>query len=369
MSFDYLKNAFLDRWGASNSPPHSKLRQSMRSHSLPPPSDSDGDPADLLTPSDFVSSALISRGTSHYNPPAAPTPPNEPVSERDRLVQETKTSIAINPTPNGGGQQIVLQITDNKPRRRKKETRAAIDPSPQRPSHHLLEGSLPDSPRDRDHHDRDYHDDHDSHYRSDRDDRDHRGHRDYRHPDDHDRESRHREGVVQVIDAEPMHSAMEIMRQPSSHSESRLDHSQALIEVPSSEVDESTVTGDTALTTSGAPPLRPRLLEGKICAITGASRGIGRAIALGFAKEGAHIIAHYWGTKSDPANEEIVSLCVEIRGMGQGCTIVFGDISDPRTSENIIKRAVETYGRLDVAVGNAGMCWYRDFLDVRPAVF
>lgn len=105
------------------------------------------------------------------------------------------------------------------------------------------------------------------------------------------------------------------------------------------------------------PPLRPRLLEGKVCAITGASRGIGRAIALGFAKEGAHIIAHYWGTKSDPANEEIVSLCVDIRSLGQGCTIVFGDISDPRTSENIVRRAVETYGRLDIAVGNAGMCW------------
>jgi NAD(P)-dependent dehydrogenase (short-subunit alcohol dehydrogenase family) len=104
--------------------------------------------------------------------------------------------------------------------------------------------------------------------------------------------------------------------------------------------------------------LRPRLLEGKVCAITGASRGIGRAIALGFAREGAHIIAHYWGTKSDPANEEIVSLCVDIRSLGQGCTIVFGDISDPRTSENIVRRAVETYGRLDVAVGNAGMMWY-----------
>ena len=59
----------------------------MRSHSMPPPSESDGDPAEMITPSDIVSNALIPRGgSSHYNPPAAPTPPNEPVSERERLV-------------------------------------------------------------------------------------------------------------------------------------------------------------------------------------------------------------------------------------------------------------------------------------------
>ncbi|PUU74779.1 hypothetical protein B9Z19DRAFT_998399 [Tuber borchii] len=362
MSFDYLRTAFLDRWGATNTSPHGNLRQPMRSHSMPPPSESDGDPAEMITPSDIVSNALIPRGgSSHYNPPAAPTPPNEPVSERERLVQETKTSIAINPAGNGGG-QIVLQITDNnKPRKRKKEIKATIDTPP--PQHSMHEGSLPDSPRDRDYHDRDYHPDDRDAYRSDRDERDHRIPRDHR-TQHHDRErSRHRDGV-HVIEAEP--PVLELIRQPSPQSDGRHDNSQALVEVASSEVDESTVTGDALLTAPSQPVLRPRLLEGKICAITGASRGIGRAIALGFAKEGANIIAHYWGTKSDPANEEIVSLCVEIRSMGQGCTIVFGDISDPRTSDNIVKRAVETYGRLDVAVGNAGMCWYREFLDVTP---
>lgn len=112
--------------------------------------------------------------------------------------------------------------------------------------------------------------------------------------------------------------------------------------------------------------LRPRLLEGKIAAITGASRGIGRAIALGFAREGAHIVAHYWGTVSDPSNDDIVSLATEIRSMGQRCEVVFGDIADPDTSYSIVEKAVHEFGRLDIGVGNAGMCWFRDFWDITP---
>lgn len=84
-------------------------------------------------------------------------------------------------------------------------------------------------------------------------------------------------------------------------------------------------------TAASAPtaPMRPRLLEGRVCAITGASSGVGREIAMSFAREGAHIIAHYWGTTSD-MNDDIVSLAVDIKGLGQGCAMIYGDISDPR---------------------------------------
>lgn len=374
---------------------------------MPPPSESDGDPGDILTPSDIVSNALIPRQT-HY-PPAAPTPPNEPVSERDRLVQETKTSIAINPGAGGGG-QIVLSISDtNKSRRRKKDIHATINTAP---SHHGSHGRRHeeddgmDSPRDWDREDeereleREYEQEREreremqrDHARRERRDREMQRERELQHEreiqEEHEmrmqeqemieqerereerEEQKRQKEIVHVIEAEPTPPQLELIRQPSVDSDgfSTKNNETALMEIPPSEVEESTIAGSETGVAGAmrvAPPSRPRLLEGKICAITGASRGIGRAIALGFAKEGAHIVAHYWGTKSDPANEEIVSLCVEIRGMGQGCTIVFGDISDPRTSENIIKRAVETYGTLDVAVGNAGMCWYRDFLDVTP---
>ncbi|KAI5841972.1 hypothetical protein DFP73DRAFT_555233 [Morchella snyderi] len=405
MSFDYLKNAFLDRWGAPASP-HGKLRQPSRSHSMPPPSESDGDPGEILTPSDIVSNALIPRG-SHY-PPSAPTPPNEPVNERERLVQETKTSIAINPGPGSGSGQIVLSISDtNKPRRKKKEGSRNVDSRNSHRGHHGshdMETPL-DSPgwaqseeNDTEEMERRRHEEMEEEMERQRheemeiqrqryeamemqrqreDEMQRQRHEEMRRRDAIERqremeqrqreEMEHRRRPIHVVEVEP---AMELVRQGSVSSEgSHKNNDQALVEIPPSEVEESTIAGsETGLggAMTVAPPLRPRLLEGKICAITGASRGIGRAIALGFAKEGAHIVAHYWGTKSDPANEEIVSLCVEIRGMGQGCTIVFGDISDPRTSDNIIKRAVETYGKLDVAVGNAGMCWYRDFLDVTP---
>ncbi|KAI5800146.1 short-chain dehydrogenase, partial [Peziza echinospora] len=104
----------------------------------------------------------------------------------------------------------------------------------------------------------------------------------------------------------------------------------------------------------------------KVAAITGASRGIGRAIALAYAQEGAHILAHYWGTVSSPADGDIRSLAAEIRAMGQRCQTVFGDIADPATSEAIVRRAVECFGRLDIAVGNAGMCVPRGLMDVTP---
>ncbi|KAF3913795.1 hypothetical protein ABW21_db0200558 [Orbilia brochopaga] len=115
-------------------------------------------------------------------------------------------------------------------------------------------------------------------------------------------------------------------------------------------------------------PLRPRLLEGRVCAITGASKGIGRSIAMGFAREGAHIVAHYWGAAAEDTNDEIVSLAVDIRSAGQGCTIIFGDISDPRTSETIVKKAIDTYGRLDVLVTTAGMAGL-DPMDMSPETF
>lgn len=301
-------------------------------------------------------------------------------------MQETKTSIAINPGAGGGG-QIVLSISDtNKPRRRKKEIRATIDTPPSRGHgsrrHEEDELEPMDSPRDWEREDeereREYEMERQREMEMQRErereeqEREMQRERAERERAERERAQRKRQkDIVHVIEAEPTPPQLELIRQPSADSEdfSTKNEETALVEVPPSEVEESTIAGSetgVAGAMQVTPPLRPRLLEGKICAITGASRGIGRAIALGFAKEGAHIVAHYWGTKSDPANEEIVSLCVEVRGMGQGCTIVFGDISDPRTSENIIKRAVETYGRLDVAVGNAGMCWYRDFLDVTP---
>jgi NAD(P)-dependent dehydrogenase (short-subunit alcohol dehydrogenase family) len=320
MSFDHLKNAFLDRWGGDDRPGR-RHGPPSRSYSIPTHSLAD---SGSETESNAPTAMVPHSHPALHHPPAAPTPPNEPVSE----IQETKTQISIN-AEHGSG-QIILSISDNKQKKRRKT-----------PPQDIAAESLSDS-------------------RSASPSRgSHSGHHSHRQiearpasPHMHGRGHVIPSNMVQVIEADP-EAQEETERQDK-------------LEIYKPESPAQPPTPPLELATPSEPPLRPRLLEGKICAITGASRGIGRALALGFAREGAHIIAHYWGTKSDPANEEIVSLCVEVRSLGQGCTIVFGDISDPRTSENIVHRAVETYGRLDVAVGNAGMCWYRDFLEVTP---
>lgn len=319
MSFDYLKTAFLDSYGSDERPsrraphaPHPPSRSYSQS-AFDSGSDTEslsGHPARSLIPHSRL-------------PPSAPTPPNEPTSDREPEYVETKTSISINADGLNNGSQIVLSIaSDNKkkPLGHSSSTRRHKPPPPQ-DHDSMSSSSRPSSPH------------HHSHLPPPRQ---------IEPPPCMSR-------PPQVIDALPPPPPSEDLTLYSPpQPESRPPSPPPLPSTPP------------------PPPLRPRLLEGKVVAITGASRGIGRALALGFAREGAHIIAHYWGTRTDPANEEIVSLCVSIRSLGQGCTIVFGDISDPSTSSTIIRRAIETHGRLDIAVSNAGMCLYRDFLDVTP---
>lgn len=369
MSFDHLRTAFLERWGnrerereAKQAADRERERpHSARAFSMPPPgSESGSEVGDMHSHTGAMVPAHV---TQQQFPPAAPTPPNEPTSDREHLVQETKTSIAINAEQGSG--QIVLSISNNR-HRKKKKAPTALENTPSRDS-----SPPPQQPQQ----------DPKQHVQVIEADPDREGYMDDRYRDSGTPPpSAHHRGGDRGIDrgmteSPPIHPPHRThgMHNGSMHNGGVHNgvHSHALTRPPTPPRDDRSLDRSLELmppapSTPPPPPLRARLLEGKIVAITGASRGIGRAIALGFAKEGAHIIAHYWGTKSDPANEEIVSLCVAIRGMGQGCTIVFGDISDPRTSEAIVRRAVETYGRLDVAVGNAGMCWYRDLFDVTP---
>ena len=378
MSFDHLKTSFLDRWGGDDRP-RRQHGPPARSYTMPPQSTADSgseseSSAPTLPPPSVaasaataaapgLSTALMHPGVQPLLPPAAPTPPNEPAAMAE--FQETKTQISIN-AEHGAG-QIVLSISENKQKRRKKphELDHGADSRPGSPARMspLHQHSLP-------------HQAHNHSYLQQQQQQQQQQQPPQRAIEAGPPPPPAHTAPVQVIEADPEPVAVRAMElhspQPHSHSQTHSsapgspDMAGRMEMYKPAPPEFSPPTPPVESETPAAPPLRPRLLEGKVCAITGASRGIGRAIAIGFAREGAHIIAHYWGTKSDPANEEIVSLCVDIRSLGQGCTIVFGDVSDPRTSENIVRRAVETYGRLDVAVGNAGMCWYRDFLEVTP---
>jgi len=92
------------------------------------------------------------------------------------------------------------------------------------------------------------------------------------------------------------------------------------------------------------------MLEGKIALVTGASRGIGRAIAKELAAKGATVIVNYSG--SEQAAKETVN---EIRGNGGSAEEMQCDVSDFNACNQMISAVLEKYGQLDILVNNAGI--------------
>jgi 3-oxoacyl-[acyl-carrier protein] reductase len=97
-------------------------------------------------------------------------------------------------------------------------------------------------------------------------------------------------------------------------------------------------------------------LTGKVALVTGASRGIGRAIAVGLASRGAHVVAAARGNNADGTVEAI-------RAAGGSATAVAADVTDTASVEAMIAAALQHNGRLDILVNNAGIA--RDQLMLR----
>jgi 3-oxoacyl-[acyl-carrier protein] reductase len=88
--------------------------------------------------------------------------------------------------------------------------------------------------------------------------------------------------------------------------------------------------------------------DGRIALVTGASRGIGRAIAIELARRGATIVAAARGANAQPVVDDIVAA----GGRAEAAT---ADMTDPASLESLIKTATERHGRIDVLVSNAGI--------------
>lgn len=104
----------------------------------------------------------------------------------------------------------------------------------------------------------------------------------------------------------------------------------------------------------------PELLKGYAAIITGSSRGIGRAIALAFAENGADLVIH--GTK-EAALQELQS---QIRDMGVRCEYVAGDIGQYETAQRLADTCMAAYGKIDVLVNNAGINSRKTFAELTP---
>ena len=100
------------------------------------------------------------------------------------------------------------------------------------------------------------------------------------------------------------------------------------------------------------------LLSNKTTLITGASRGIGRAIALLFASEGSDVAFTYLHSE-----ESALSLKTEIEALGVRCLAIKADAADYNTAQDVVKQVVQEWGKIDILINNAGVT--RDALIMR----
>lgn len=96
----------------------------------------------------------------------------------------------------------------------------------------------------------------------------------------------------------------------------------------------------------------------KVVIITGAARGIGRAIALAFAREGARLVI------ADIRLEQAEDTAASARQSGAEAFSMHTDVSNPESVTRLIVETLKFYGGIDVLVNDAGICPFRDFLDM-----
>lgn len=121
--------------------------------------------------------------------------------------------------------------------------------------------------------------------------------------------------------------------QPRQHQDRQPGHEAAMQPRPEAEMRGYTGSGK---------------LQGKICIVTGGDSGIGRAVAIGFAKEGADVLIAYLDE-----HEDAVETCRLIEAAGRRCVAMAGDLGDAAHGQRVVERAIAEFGKLDVVVSNA----------------
>jgi glucose 1-dehydrogenase len=103
-------------------------------------------------------------------------------------------------------------------------------------------------------------------------------------------------------------------------------------------------------------------LEGKVALVTGAAQGIGRAIALRLAQEGAAV-----AIEDRVANDNARETLAQVQATGARACLIEGDVSEVEADRRVVAEAVAQFGRVDILVNNAGVERRAGFLDVTEA--
>ena len=101
-----------------------------------------------------------------------------------------------------------------------------------------------------------------------------------------------------------------------------------------------------------------RLLEGKVALITGGGRGVGRGIALAMAEQGAKIVVNDLGASLDgtlDGRQPALEVVAAIKAMGGEAIVDGGSVADWNAANRMVEAAVNTFGRIDIVVNNAGI--------------
>ncbi len=101
-------------------------------------------------------------------------------------------------------------------------------------------------------------------------------------------------------------------------------------------------------------------LAGKVAIVTGASNGIGRAIAERLAQDGATVVVNY-GKSADKAKAVVAGIV----SRGGNAVAIQADMSKVSDARRLVRETVQRFGRLDILVNNAGMFMYKPLVETR----
>jgi multifunctional beta-oxidation protein len=104
------------------------------------------------------------------------------------------------------------------------------------------------------------------------------------------------------------------------------------------------------------------MLKGRVAAITGAGNGLGRAYAIEFASQGAHVVVNDLGTSHDgygASHQDADRVVNKIRESGGVAVANFESVATEEGAESVIRQAMDVFGRIDILVNNAGVIRHR----------